>query len=281
MLTIPFFNFLPSLPQLPMSSRLLDFYEASKQKKLLLQNNLKPYNLKPYSLKPYSLKHRSVQTEVLRKIFVKHLINHNQLRAYLPSGEILTVFAMSYDRINSQLVVSDQAENGLLYLEEGAKVEFFTDLNETHEYFSFISKVIRIKVKGIKLTYYMSVPKVLKKSRRRVIPRVNVKNHSIIRLDKSHFSGRVVDLSANGISLAIKGYYPDPIAIGDVLENCSIDIFQPRHNDNISFDCSIAIRRVDFQSKPEPMTLIGGIFTNYNKQQEDKVFSYLHEHLIP
>ena len=177
MLSIPYFNFLPSLPQLPIVSEWFKSYETKKQKKLLLKHNLKPYNLKPYSLK-----HKSVKTEVLRKIFVKHLINHNQLRAYLPSGEILTVFAMSYDRVNSQIIVSDQAENGLLYLEEGAKVEFFTDLNETHEYFSFISKVTKIKVKGIKLTYYMSVPKVLKKSRRRVIPRVNVKNHSIIRV---------------------------------------------------------------------------------------------------
>ena len=255
MLSLSIFNFSRFLPQ---RVQLPKFLQPRKKKKLKAV------------LPPIVLKE-----QVLRSVFVKNLINHNQLRALLPSGEILTVYATAYDRINSQLIVSDQAEQGLLYLEEGDKVEFYTDLNESHEYFSFVSKVAKIKVKGIKLTYYMSVPKVLKKSRRRVIPRIEVNNHSIIRIAGSHFSGRIIDLSSNGISFAINGYYPEPLTIGDDLTNCSIDIFQPRANDNISFNCSINIRRFDYQSKPERLTTIAGIYNNQDKEQEKRIFSFL------
>ncbi len=218
-----------------------------------------------------------LKEHVLRRIFVKHLINHNQLRAILPGGEMLTVYAMAYDRINSQLVISDQAEQGLLYLEEGDKVELYTDLTEKHEYYSFVSRVVKIKVKGIKLTYYMSVPRELNKSRRRINPRVKINNHSIIRIAGSHFSGNLIDLSVNGISFALNGYYPEPIMVGDDLADCDIDIFQPRINDNISFKCSINIKRFDYHSKPERITTIAGIYTHQDKQQEKKVESLYYQ----
>ncbi|MFK5893383.1 MAG: PilZ domain-containing protein [Pseudomonadota bacterium] len=268
MLSLPFFNFSRFIPQFSQLPRFLQTRRSSIDKKKS-QKKLHPV-----------LPSVTFKEEVLRNVFVKNLIKHNQLRAFLPSGEILTVYALAYDRINSQLIVSDQAEQGLLYLEEGDKVEFYTDLNETHEYFSFVSKVIKIKVKGIKLTYYMSVPRVLKKSRRRVIPRIEVNNHSIIRIAGSHFSGRVVDLSVNGISFDIHGYYPEPLVIGEDLKDCYIDIFQPRINDNISFNCSINIRRFDYQSKPERLTTIAGIYTNQDIEQEKKIFSYLSENKV-
>ncbi|MFK5986688.1 MAG: PilZ domain-containing protein [Pseudomonadota bacterium] len=255
MLTMPYFDlsrWLLKMPKLP------GFLNKKKQRLI-----------KPVKV-PIVLKE-----QVFRNVFVKNLIHQNQLRVRLPSGDFLTVYAQAYDRINSHLIVSDQAEQGLLYLEKGEKVEFFTNLNESHEYFSFTSKVVKIKVKGVKLTYYMSVPRVLKKSRRRVIPRIEVTNHSIIRLNGSSFSGRVVDLSVNGIALAINGYYPEQLEIGDNLDNCTIDIFQPRINDNISFKCSINIKRFDYQSQPERMTYIAGIYTNSDLDQEKKIFSYL------
>ncbi len=254
MLTLPYFDISRFIPQLP---------------KFIKNRQLKKNSL---ITQPVAIKE-----QVFRNVFVKNLINNNQLRARLPSGDFLTVYADAYDRINSQLIVSDQAEQGLLYLEKGDKIEFFSNLTQSHEYFSFISKVVRIKVKGIKLTYYMSVPRVLKKSRRRVIPRTIVKNHSIIRINGSSFSGRVVDLSANGISLSINGYYPEVLNVGDSLENCSIDIFQPKINDNISFTCNISIRRFDYQSKPERITLIAGVYSHEDRAQEKKIFSYLEE----
>lgn len=265
MLTLPHFNFsqfLPELKQLPNFP--VSLFHSLRF--FLYKKSLAPV------LSPVIQKEK-----VLRNVFVKHLINHNQLRACLPNGEIMTVYANSYDRINSQLLISDQAEQGLLYLETGDKVEFYTDLNETHEYFSFTSKVVRIKVKGVKLTYYMSVPKILKKSRRRIIPRTTIKNHSLIRIAGSHFSGRIIDLSANGISFTIQGYYPDPLIIGENLDDCNIDILQPRVNDNISFKCSVNIRRIDYQSQPERLTTIAGVYVNNNndKEQDKKLLSFL------
>jgi len=273
MITLPHFNFLRFLPQLIQYSKLpVTLFHNPLFHKSLFSN-----------LRFFSKTKKTIQVispvlskeKVARKVFVNNLINHNQLRACLPNGEILTVYAKAYDRINNQLVISDQAEQGLLYLEKGDQVEFYSDLNENHEYFSFVSIVTKIKVKGIKLTYYMSVPKVLNKSRRRIIPRTLVKNHSIIRIAGSHFSGRVIDLSANGICFALYGYYPEPLFVGDTIKDCNVDIFQPKVNDNVSFNCSINIRRIDFQSQPERITIIAGTYVNNEEEKEEKIQSFL------
>jgi|GEM_PF-2459465 len=213
--------------------------------------------------------------EMLRDEFVKNLIRDNHLMVRVASGEILTVTALSFDKINNRLIVSDQAERGILYLELGDKVEFFTLLDEQHEYFSFVSKVAKIKTKGVKLSYHMTVPKVLKKSRRRLLPRIAIQNHSIIRLGDTSFSGSIHDLSLDGIGFSLHGYYPEPLETGDNLDNCKIDIFQPRVNDNISFECSINVRRLQFQAKPERSTLIGGIFTHFSVGKESQVSDFL------
>ena len=273
MLTLPNFYYSRLLPQMLKLPKLTIslFYHPLFHKSLF--RNLKIFNKSKkisHNLSPVALKEK-----VLRKVFVKDLIKHNQLRACLPNGEILTVYATAYDRINNLMVVSDQAEQGLFYLEQGDQVEFYTDLNENHEYYSFVSIVAKIKVKGIKLTYYMSVPKVLKKSRRRIIPRTTIKNHSLIRIAGSHFSGRIVDLSVNGISFAINGYYPDPLSIEDNLKDCNVDIFLPRVNDNVSFNCSIQIKRIDFKSKPERVTMIAGTYINEDIEQEKRILSFL------
>jgi len=215
------------------------------------------------------------KNELLRNEFVKNLLRDNHLMVRVASGEILTISALSFDKIHNRLIVSDQAERGILYLEEGEKVEFFTMLDEQHEYFSFVSKVAKIKTKGAKLTYHMSVPKVLKKSRRRLLPRIAINNHSIIRLGETSFSGSIHDLSLDGIGFSLRGYYPEPIDIGDHLNHCRIDIFQPRVNDNVSFECSINIRRLQFQAKPERSTLIGGIFTHFSAGKESQVSDFL------
>lgn len=215
------------------------------------------------------------KNEMVRTEFVKNLMRDNHLMVRVASGEILTVTALSFDKVHNRLLVSDQAERGILYLELGDKVEFFTMLDEQHEYFSFVSKVMRIKTKGAQLTYHMSVPKILKKSRRRLLPRIAVNNHSIIRLGDTSFSGSIHDLSLDGIGFALRGYYPEPLDIGSSLDQCQIDIFQPRINDNISFDCSINVRRVQFQAKPERSTLIGGIFTQFSAGKESQVSDFL------
>jgi len=272
MLSIPYLNFSRFLPQkikLPKLS-FSWFHHPLLHKSLF--RNLKLFNKSKKTtavITPVAVKEK-----VSRKVFVKDLIHHNRLRACLQNGEILTVYATAYDRINNHLIVSDQAEEGLFYLEQGDQIEFYTDLNDSHEYYSFVSIVTKIKVKGIKLTYYMSVPKILKKSRRRVIPRKVIKNHSIIRLAGSHFSGRVIDLSENGISLAIDGYYPEPLFVGDNLKDCNVDIFQPKVNDNVSFNCSINIKRIDFQSRPDRVTLIAGTYVNNEEEKEEKILSF-------
>jgi len=218
---------------------------------------------------------RSNNNELLRDEFVKNLLRDNHLMVRVASGDILTVTASSFDKIHNRLIVSDQAERGILYLEAGEKVEFFTLLDEQHEYFSFVSKVAKIKTKGAKLTYHMTVPKKLKKSRRRLLPRIEINNHSIIRLGETSFSGCIHDLSLDGIGFSLRGYYPDPIDIGDNLNNCRIDIFQPRINDNVSFECSINIRRLRFEAKPERATLVGGIFTHFSTGKESQVSDFL------
>jgi len=215
--------------------------------------------------------------ELLRHEFVKNLLRDNHLMIRIASGDILTVSALSFDKIHNRLIVSDQAERGILYLEEGEKVEFFTMLNDQHEYFSFVSKVAKIKTKGVKLSYHMTVPKKLKKSRRRLLPRVEVNNHSIIRLGETSFSGSIQDLSLDGIGFSLRGYYPEALEIGDNLNDCRIDIFQPRINDNVSFECSINIRRLQYEAKPERATLIGGIFTHFSSGKESQVSDFLLE----
>jgi c-di-GMP-binding flagellar brake protein YcgR len=280
MLSLPYLNFSQFLPQKVKLPKLgISLFHHPLFHKSLFQS-LKFFN-KSKKISP-AITPTALKEKVLRKVFVKDLIKHNRLRVCLPNGEILTVYATAYDRINNHLVVSDQAEQGLFYLEQGDQVEFHTDLNENHEYYSFVSIVAKIKVKGIKLTYFMSVPKELKKSRRRIIPRTIIKNLSLIRIAGSHFSGRVIDLSANGISLAINGYYPEPLLVGDNLNDCNVDIFQPRVNDNVSFNCSINIKRIDFQSKPERVTIIAGTYINSEEEKEEKIFSFLQQpkHLI-
>ena len=103
-------------------------------------------------------------TDLFRHEFVQSLIKDNNLTVRLFTGELYRVEALSYDRISNQLIISDRSENGILYLDQGDKVEFYTALSNTHEYFSFISRVEKIKILGAKLIYYMSVPKKLSKS---------------------------------------------------------------------------------------------------------------------
>lgn len=202
-------------------------------------------------------------SSVLRERFIRELKRDNHLMVCQTYGEVLTIKAISYDRTLHQVVVSDQAETGILYLEEGDRIEIFTLLDENHEYFSFVSQVEKIKTQGVNLFYFLSVPKLVRKTKRRLVDRVSIEHHSIIRLGETSFSGTIDNLSHDGLGFSLRGYYPEELDIGDPLSRCKIDIFQPRINDNISFECDIIVRRISFAAKPERMTHIGGVFTRF------------------
>lgn len=215
------------------------------------------------------------KTEVMRSLFLKNLIKNNLLQVRVANGDFLTIPALSYDRINSLLVVSEKAEPGLLLLEKGDKVEIFSALDDSHEYFSFIATVEKVRPKGIVLNYYLSVPKLLKKSRRRVTNRKRINNHSIVRIDGSQFAGHLIDMSYKGLGVAIQGYYPGELEVGKLLPNCTVDIFLPRINDNISFSCAIKVMRYDYVSSPERATFIGGTYKNHDGEKNDLIMRYL------
>ncbi len=252
MLTIPYDRFLDFLPDL------------SKIQKFLPR------------FKSQSTQYLPTEIEVLRAMFVKNLVVNNQLQVRLASGDFLTVTALAYDRINNLLIVSEKADPGLLLLEKGDTVEFYSALDDSHEYFSFFSTVVKTKMKGMELHYYMSVPKRLKKSRRRVLDRKTVENHSIIRIDGSFFSGRLLDISYNGLSCSLNGYYPGELEVGCQLKNCTVDIFQPRINDNISFVCNLQVKRFEYHSRPERCTIIGATYTKTDGD-EKKILRYLED----
>lgn len=217
----------------------------------------------------------STHSEVLRARFVKNLLRNNTVQVRLADGSFLTVAALSYDRINSLLILPEKAEQGLLLLDQGDVVEIFSALDESHEFFSFASRVVKTRLKGTELHYYMSVPKKLNKSRRRVMPRRKVTNHSIVRINSSFFAGELLDISWNGLAFNLRGYYPGELEADSMLENCSVDIFQPRINDNISFSCDVQIKRFEYHNQPERSTLIAGIYHRKDKSSQKKLLDYI------
>jgi len=213
--------------------------------------------------------------DLFRHEFVQNLLKNNRLTIRLLSGEFYQVEALSYDRPSHQLVISDRAENGFVYLEKGEKVEFYTSVNEDFDYFSFYSRVEKIKTLGNKLIYYMSVPEHMTKKQRRVFYRYPIKHHSIVRIEGTNFSGHVHNLSLNGIGFILNGYYPFPLEIGYDLEGCQIDILQPRINDNIELTCSINVRRIAYVGQPERQTIIGGVINRSTIEQEEQINKFI------
>ncbi len=213
--------------------------------------------------------------ERLRNEFIQSLLMDNFLTIRLYNDDLYVVEAISYDKRNHQIIVSDRTEQGILCLDKGDKVEIYSSLNDGHEYFSFPSQVVKVKNYGVKLIYYFNVPKTLTKTKRRIIPRQKIQNHSIVRIKGTNFNGRINDLSQDGIGFSLRGYYPLDLEIGYNLENCHIEIFQPRSNKSIKLECSVNIRRVSYVVEPERMTIIGGVINRSTIEQEMTIKHFL------
>lgn len=225
-------------------------------------------------IKDSSLSESSV-SQRQREAFIKNLLQNNYLVIRQFNGEMFRVEALSYDKKRNQIIISDRAEKGLIYLDKGDKVEVYTSLDQEHEYFSFISKVVKVKIKGVRFYYYLNVPAKLQKSTRRIIDRHPVKQHSTIRINHSAHSGQVIDLSKDGIGIALNGYYPLPVDVGYNLEKCHVEILQSNLRKSLSFDCSINVRRISYVKEPERLTIIGGVLTNLAIQSEHQLQHYL------
>ncbi|MDX2504325.1 MAG: PilZ domain-containing protein [Gammaproteobacteria bacterium] len=212
---------------------------------------------------------QEVMEKLLRDEFIYQLKQDNSLTIQSLSGQQIVSKAITMDRKRGSLIIAEKSSDGMLILERNDPVVVITQVNSSHEVFSFHSKVSNIILDNGDILYEVIIPKRLEKGQRRKGFRVNIDSSSRVKISDSIYEGQISNLSSNGLLFTLDGYWPEPVETDSSFVKCTIDM------DFMQFDCHVDVRYINFAPYPGRRTYIGGRIKELPPQQQHQLENYL------
>ena len=210
-----------------------------------------------------------VMEKLLRDEFIYQLKQDSYLTIHSHLEKMIVSHAVTLDTQRNSLIIAEKNPAGILILERNDPVTVMTQVNEDHEVFSFHSKVSNIILDEGEILYEVVIPKRIQKGQRRKGYRINIETSSQVKLGDSVYTGQVDNLSNNGLLFAIDGYWPEPIEVGESLNQCHIQ------TNFLHFDCSVNVRFINFEPYPARRTLIGGRIVGLSPLHKNQLGGFL------